>query len=382
MLHIRHTLPALLLGLAITSPSAQAEDKSPLAALGELLFFETDLSKNGTQACATCHDPQTGFTDPRDNGVEKMASLGDNGHSIGDRQAPSAAYALFSPAFHKTKEGKYKGGQFWDGRAATLADQAGGPPLNPAEMGIKDETAVIARLKTNPEYVSRFKANFGDGIFNDSKKAYAAMTKAIEAFEQTAEFAPFDSKYDRYLRGEVKLSDQEELGRVLFFSQQFTNCNICHQLQKTPGTQKETFTNYEYHNIGVPVNTALRNKTGVGKGAVDDGLLANPAVNEDSERGKYKVPTLRNIAITAPYMHNGVFKDLRTVIKFYNKYNSRSPNAQINPETGQDWGPAEVAETLSEKDLKVGDALDEKRINALVAFLKTLTDKRYEHLLE
>ena len=191
---------------------------------------------------------------------------------------------------------------------------------------------------------------------------------------------PFTSKYDRFLRGEITLSPQEELGRVLFFSQQFTNCNVCHQLRTTPGADKETFSNYEYHNIGVPANKALRDKNGVTE--TDHGLLANSNVQEESEKGKYKVPTLRNVAVTGPYMHNGVFKDLKTVVKFYNKYNSRSPKAQINPETGKEWGTPEVTDTISEKELKIGNALNTKRINALVAFMKTLTDERYEHLIE
>jgi cytochrome c peroxidase len=359
--------------------TAQASD---LSELGQLLYFDTNLSKNRTQSCATCHDPQAGFVDPRDNGAKKMASLGDDAQSLGDRQAPTASYAAFSPAFHQTKDGTYVGGQFWDGRAGTLADQAGGLPLNPAEMGLASKQEAIARLKENDTYVESFQALFGKDIFEDVDKAYLKMTEALQAYEQTEEFSPFDSKYDRYLRGEVKLTDQEELGRILFFSQQFTNCNQCHQLRQLPGAEKETFSNYEYHNIGVPVNTALRALNGVSATLVDDGLLANPAVEDKAQQGKYKVPTLRNVAVTGPYMHNGVFQDLRTVVKFYNKYNSRSQPSQINPESKKPWGEPEVADTVSLKELEIGDALNSKRIDALVAFMKTLTDARYEHLLE
>ncbi|NVK18417.1 MAG: methylamine utilization protein MauG [Methylocystaceae bacterium] len=377
-----HLFKPLILSTCILFSGLSPAKSDDLSELGQLLFFDTALSKNETQACATCHNPEFGFTDPRDNGVSKMASLGDDDKSIGDRQAPTASYASFSPTFHKTDKGVYKGGQFWDGRAADLAEQAGGPPLNPAEMGMPDKASVIERLKENPDYIDRFTKLFGADIFKDVDLAYNKMTQAIAAYERTKEFAPFDSKYDRFLRGEVKLTGQEELGRILFFSQQFTNCNRCHQLQTLPGAENETFTNYEYHNIGVPSNTALRNVNGVGVEAIDDGLLANPGVTEKEHRGKHKVPTLRNVAVTAPYMHNGVFKDLRTVIKFYNKYNSRSPVSQINPETKQNWAPAEVPDTISEEDLKVGDALDTRKIDALVAFMETLTDARYEHLLK
>lgn len=365
--------------LVSTCPITQADE---LETLGQMLFFDTSLSKNQTQACATCHDPATGFSDPRDNGVSQMASLGDDQKSIGDRQAPTASYAAFSPDFHITDKGVYKGGQFWDGRAGDLAEQAGGPPLNPAEMGMTDKASVVARLMENPEYINQFKNLFGPDIFKDPEQAYDKMTKAIAAFERSAEFAPFDSKYDKFLRGEVKLTGQEELGRILFFSQQFTNCNRCHQLRTLPGASRETFTNYEYHNIGVPVNKALRKANGLGPDAIDDGLLANPAVTDEKQRGKYKTPSLRNVAVTGPYMHNGVFKELRTVVKFYNKYNSRGPVAQINPETKENWNSPEVPDTISEEDLKIGDALDGRKIDALVAFMKTLTDARYEHLLK
>lgn len=347
--------------------------------LGQQLFFDTNLSKQRTQSCATCHAPDQGFTDHRGQGVAAAASLGDDGKSLGDRNAPSAAYAAFTPPFYQNKDGHYVGGQFWDGRANTLADQAAGPPLNPVEMGMPDKASIVARLQESLSYQAQFKAIYGRDIFAKPDTAYAAMTDAIAAFEGTDFFAPFDSKYDRYLRGEYELTAQEELGRTLFFSQQFTNCNQCHQLRPTPGSKDETFSNYEYHNIGVPENTALRTINGVI--SKDTGLFNHPAITDETQKGKFKTPTLRNVAVTAPYMHNGVFKDLRTVVLFYNKYNSRSDKRQINPETGQRFAAPEVPENLSLTELEHGPALTDKRIDALVAFLKTLTDKKYEHLL-
>jgi cytochrome c peroxidase len=361
--------------------SAAAATLDTLEALGQALYFDVNLSKNRTQSCASCHSPEHGFADPRGSGVRAAASLGDDGRSLGDRNAPTAAYARFSPHFHRNRDGRYVGGQFLDGRAGDLADQAGGPPLNPIEMGMPDKAAVVARLRENPAYVGAFARLFGDEVWSDTEWAYAAMAQSIAAFEETAIFAPFDSKYDRYLRGEYKLTPQEDLGMTLFFSQQFSNCNICHQLKPRPAMEGETFSNYEYHNIGTPPNTALREINGVEAGFVDRGLLAHPAVSDPAEAGKFKVPTLRNVAVTAPYMHNGVFSDLRTVVAFYNKYNSRSARRQINPETGEAWAEPEVGENLSLEELKTGPALDDRRIDALVAFMKTLTDRRYEHLL-
>ncbi|MCK5725944.1 MAG: methylamine utilization protein MauG [Thiotrichaceae bacterium] len=372
----------IILSLFIFSPASAEKTQFKKETLGQQLFFDINLSKNRTQSCATCHNPSHGFIDNRDNDVKGAASLGDDGQSIGDRNAPTASYALFSPNFHRNKKGHYVGGQFHDGREKDLKGQAGGPPTNPGEMAMPDKVATVARIMENKAYVVQFKSLYGETIFEDEDKAYGAMAESIASFEKTALFAPFDSKYDRYLKGEYKLTQQEDLGMTLFFSQQFTNCNLCHQLNKSPISKTETFSNYEYHNIGTPINTALRKANGKAGDFIDHGLLDNPAISDTKQDGKFKVPTLRNIAVTAPYMHNGVFSDLKTVILFYDKYNSKSAKRQINPETKQAWGAPEVAENIALKELKTGPALPNKRINALVAFLKILTDKRYEHLLE
>jgi len=345
--------------------------------LGEILFFDKNLSQNRTQSCATCHNPNTGLADDRDNGISKMASLGDDNKSLGDRQAPSASYAKFSPKFHfDEKKQKYIGGQFWDGRASTLEEQAGGPPLNLIEMGMASKKEVIDRIKENDLYVSSFKNLYGNDILSDDEKAYDALTKVIASFERTDAFSPFDSKYDRYLKGEYDLSATEDLGKSLFFSNNNNSCATCHVL-KGEDKEGETFTNYEFHNIGTPANKTLRAKNGVKN--IDEGLLANTLVNDIREKGKHKVPTLRNVAVTAPYMHNGVFADLKTVVEFYDKYNNK--DRTINPETNLAWDEPEVKETIALEELRAKELTDRK-VEALVAFMKLLTDKKYEHLLE
>ncbi|WP_323659923.1 cytochrome-c peroxidase [Aliarcobacter butzleri] len=363
-----------ILGLMFSALMAEDMKKEDL---GRILFFDVNLSKNRTQSCATCHNPNVGFIDDRDNGVKKMASLGDDGKSLGDRQAPTASYAKFSPTFHfdeKTK--KYVGGQFWDGREATLEGQAGGPPLNPVEMGMSDKKAVVDRLKENSLYVDSFKKIFGADIFKNDDKAYEAMTIAIASFERTDEFSPFDSKYDRYLKGEYDLTPLEDLGKSIFFSNNNNSCANCHVL-KGEDKEGETFTNYQYHNIGTPTNNELRAKNGVK--AIDEGLLANSNVSDVAQKGKHKVPTLRNVAVTGPYMHNGVFKDLKTVVEFYDKYNNKDRN--IDPETNKPWDEPEVKDNISLRELKA-NKLTDRKVEALVAFMKLLTDKKYEHLLE
>ena len=362
--------------ILLTSVVIQAET---LSKLGEMLFFDVSLSKNKTQSCSTCHNPDHGFIDNRDNGVGSMVSLGDDLKSRGARNAPTAAYAMISPHFYfDTKKREYKGGQFLDGRENTLAGQAGGPPLNPVEMGMSDKKMVVDRLKKNREYVTLFKEHFGDKILEDIDRTYRAMGLAIEAFEKTETFAPFDSKYDRYLRGEYELSPLEDLGLTLFFSNNNLTCAKCHVL-KGEDEEGETFSNYEYHNIGVPSNPLLVKKGIVSADYIDHGLLENPAITDTKHDGKFRVPTLRNIAVTAPYMHNGVFTSLRGVMEFYDKYNNKE--RINNPETLKPWAEPEVKATVN-LDLLEAKKLTDRKIDALIAFMKILTDKRYEHLIK
>ena len=368
---------ALSVGIA-ASLSARAESETrPLAleTLGAQLFVDPDLSLNRTQSCATCHAPDHAFADPRDNAAGGAVSLGDDGVSLGSRNTPSVTYAALTPPFHKAADGAYFGGQFRDGRAVDLEAQAGQPLLNPIEMGMPDKAHVVARLKEKAETATAFRAAFGADIFDSDERAFAALEEALAAFERSPTVSPFDSKYDRSLRGEYKLTDQEELGRVLFFSNQFTNCHLCHKLNSTGGSAAETFTNASFHNIGVPANPALAIAKDHGLGAREDALGPGPD-------GQFRTPGLRNVAVTGPYMHNGVFKDLRTVILFYDKYNSKSARRQTNPETGRPWDEPEIPQDISRKELEFGPGLDDRRVDALVAFLKTLTDRRYEHLLE
>jgi cytochrome c peroxidase len=127
--------------------------------------------------------------------------------------------------------------------------------------------------------------------------------------------------------------------------------------------------------IGFSVNGAVFiDVTKNGVKTIDKGLLNNPKVNDTKQKGKFRTSSLRNVAITAPYMHNGVFKDLKTVIVFYDKYINE--NRTINPETNQPWAAAEVPKTINFNDLKKGKKLSDRKVNALVDFLNTLTDKR------
>lgn len=372
-------MPFLASLTMLASASATAGDD--LAALGEALFFDTNLSLNRTQSCATCHNPAAAFTDSRQNASGRAVSLGDDGRSLGDRNAPSITYAALIPPFGRDETGVYAGGAFYDGRARDLVDQAGQPFTNPLEMNLPDEGTVVARVAENPAHVEVLRRHFGAEIFDDSDAAFRAITESIVAFERTPQFAPFDSKYDRFLRGEYQLTAEEELGRKLFYSRVF-NCHSCHLIDQREMVQGMAFTTHRYHNIGVPANESVRELNGLGAGHRDMGLLESPAIDDPAEAGKFKVPTLRNVAVTAPYMHNGVFEKLETVIVFYNKFILANAESQTNPETGEPWGEAEVPETIDLELLEEGQPVSPLQVRPLVTFLETLTDQRYEHLLE
>ncbi|WNO10637.1 cytochrome-c peroxidase [Teredinibacter sp. KSP-S5-2] len=374
-------------------PEPSAPAFTTKSSLGEALYSDPNLSFNRTQSCATCHNPDHAFIDNRlgPEGLVDAVSLGDDGFSLGDRNTPTAAYARFAPLFASGSHPRFNsqqpdyhgfvGGQFLDGRATDLASQAAGPPTNPIEMGMPDKASVVDRLKENSRYVDSFEHIFGPDVFDDIDTAYMAMAESIAEFEKNDEFAPFDSKYDQFLRGEYIYDplSKAALGKSLFFSQQFTNCATCHQL-KPNGTDGELFTSYEYHNIGVPKNVDVRARNGKDESFVDEGLLSNDAVTDISERGKFKTPTLRNVAVTAPYMHNGVFRELKTVIQFYDHFLTNSDHV-INPETGTPWKDPEVPETVAFTELQDGNKLSNDEVEGLVCFLRTLTDSRYEHLL-
>lgn len=376
--------------LAIVNPVMAQPSSNPsdaLVELGRSLFFDTAFSTTGTQACATCHDPERAFVDSRNFPTLAPLSLGADGVSLGSRNAPTLSYAALVPEFGRDDEGNYTGGLFHDGRALNLEAQASVPLLHPKEMAMADENAVLGRLLANPRYVQAFGEVFGTQALQDATSALLQFSEAIAAFERNEYFAPFDSKYDRYLRGEYTPTVQEQVGMGLFFSPTFTSCNQCHQLPGTPRENTEAFSNYRYENIGLPANPVLSALNHDLQDLSDEGLSANDLLagvaEEDrlAQQGKFRVPSLRNVAITAPYMHNGVFKELRTVLLFYNKYNSINLEAQFNPESQQDWGSPEVSDNIATEKLKSLFLVD-RQLDALLAFLMMLTDQRYEHLLE
>ncbi|MDX1969921.1 MAG: cytochrome c peroxidase [Planctomycetaceae bacterium] len=340
------------------------------AALGKRLFNELKLSEPDGQSCASCHSPSFGFTDPDQN---LPVSEGAISGRFGSRSAPSAAYASFSPPlFYNPDEATYVGGQFWDGRADDLVLQAQRPFLNPLEMHNANKSQVILGVLLSGNGLE-FARVYGLRMFlpRNTDAAFVSIADAIAAFEQSAEVNQFTSKLDFHLKGQAQLTAEEALGKDLFNNK--AGCANCHTDFVVSDEPGPLFTDFTYHNLGIPKNfnnpflslPAELNPDGVD--FIDVGLAKTVAAFDPpgaaAERGKFKTPTLRNVAVSAPYGHNGFFATLKDIVHFY--------NTRDVPSAG--WGAPEVPENVNQADL--GDlGLTEAEEDALVAFLLTLTD--------
>lgn len=358
MKFVRIFLVAAIL-LLITAGFASAQNLTPKERLGKLLYFDTNLSQPRVQSCASCHHPSAGFADPDKNVPTSQGAISSR---FGGRNSPTSAYMAFSPAFHYEEDGLYVGGQFWDGRAATLEDQAKGPFLNALEMNNPDKAHVISSIRAS-HYADLFKKVFGKNALNDVEKAYDQTAEAIAEYERSSELNQFSSKFDYFLAGKAKLTKMEQKGLELFNTK--GKCAQCHPSTVGPYTDKPLFTDFTYDNLGVPKNPnnpfyrLPPEFNPDGRNWVDYGL--GGVLGEPGEMGKMKVPTLRNIAATPPYAHNGYFKTLKDIVRFYN-----------TRDVGK-WPPPEVPENVNTNELgNLGLTANEEE--AIVAFLKTLTD--------
>jgi len=359
------SLLALLSACGSSSDSSSGLSGEALLAkkveLCEFIFEDTNLSTPAGQSCATCHDSEHGFADGSVS-VASPVSEGAVVNAFGNRNAPTASYASLVPDFNfdtGAAEHKYSGGMFLDGRAHTLAAQAEGPFLNPKEMNNASEAEVITKI-SNSSYAGLFKEVYGDTSFTNVTSAYKQMAEAIAAYESTEEFQPFTSKFDYFMAGEAELSEAEQRGFDLFNGG--ASCFECHAKNRESVEVKSLFSDFSYRNIGTPANPNLVL-------AVPDKGLGG-VVNESTEDGKFRVPNLRNIELTAPYMHNGVFETLEDVVRFY--------NTRIIDQCGNSpfvgcWDAPEISVNVETQFLgDLGLTSDEE--TDLVAFLKTLTD--------
>jgi cytochrome c peroxidase len=331
--------PATLTKLATPPDNPTTPAK---VALGKKLFFDARLSADGTVSCATCHDPDKGFTDRRPTSV----GIKDQ---VGHRNAPTILNAMFNEL------------QFWDGRARLLEDQAKLPVTNPIEMGMKTFDEAVAKVAAVPEYASAFQDAFGRAPHADD------VARAIAAYERSQQ--AFDSPFDRFLSGDDKALDAAQRRGWTTFNGK-GRCMSCHAINLT----SPLGTDNKFHNIGVSAHKS--NFVALAQGAlkqIDSGnaeAVDRAALETDmSELGRFlvtkrredvgafKTSGLRNLLVTGPYFHDGSQETLWDTVDHYNKGGVQNPFL--------DGGIQRLA-------------LTEPEIDELVAFLGSLTSSRYE----
>ena len=293
--HFNTPVPSTPIGRVVQIPTPLGlppvpipADNPPTAetiALGRLLYYDTALSVDNTVSCATCHNPQLGFTDGKrvSNGV---------GGKNGVRNSPTVLNSAYFTL------------QFWDGRAPNLERQSEGPVANPVEMA-HSLKGVVQRLSQEPNYVSRFEKAFGRGPLT-----YERVEKCIASFERT--MLSGNSAFDRYYYGHdhTAMTPSQIRGLDVFRDPRKGNCESCHQI----GEKYALFTDNRFHNIGVGF---------VNGETTDPGRYL--VTGNIRETGAFRTPTLRNVELTAPYMHDGSLKDLKQVMDFYIGAGSSNP---------------------------------------------------------
>lgn len=386
---------------AQTPPAQHAASLSPIELLGKRLFEDTNLSEPKGQSCASCHEAGKAFTGNAGSKVAAVAAGAPAG-LLGNRNVPTVMYAMFAPAFSfvekkDEKTGKVEmvpsGGLFLDGRADGLAQQAEGPFLNPREMANPSKQAVVDKVKAS-DYAPLMRQVFGDTAFDNSDEAYGKIAAALAAFENTSQFRPFASKFDAVLRGEAKFTKQEAKGFALFKDAKKGNCLACHTGKEDSRNPEDwLFTDYSYDNLGVPRNRAIPDNAD--PAFFDKGVCERPGIDKAAPKGvelegfcgAFKVPTLRNVAVTGPYFHNGVIGDLRDAVDFYNSRDTNprrwyGKDAKGNTVKFDDI-PADMRGNVNTKevpyDRKAGQQprMTDAEVDAIVAFLKTLTDAQF-----
>ena len=364
---------------------------SSMEKLGEVLFHDRSLSEPAGLACAGCHVGQLQRQGNNKSAIAAVAA-GSKKDSFGRRNVPSTMYAAFTPPFafrevvaeDGTVEMVPSGGLFWDGRADTLEEQAKEPLFNKLEMNNANALAFAAKLKASPS-AKMFQQAYGD-IYDQPDLVVEKFAEAIAAYERTAEFSPFASKFDNMLRGKASFSPLEAEGFELFKNPDKGNCISCHAGKAGSSDPRDwPLTDYTYDVLAAPRNkTVPSNKD---PSSFDLGLCLQPGLPNRlppnysllSLCGAFKVPTLRNVAITSPYFHNGSISTLREAVMFYATRDTGHQKWYGDPAAFDDlpqsfWNNINREEVPYDRKPGQSPRLSEHEVDALVAFLETLTD--------
>ena len=386
---------AALTALAAAAPPGFYTTRFPktpsvpaLTSLGRALFMDPTLSASGKMACATCHDPAHAFGPSNGNSVQLG---GQTMRLAGVRAVPSLRYLQSVPTFtehffdsdgNDSEDQGPAGGHNWDGRAASVHEQASLPLLSLFEMANTSEGEVVMRLARGPN-ATMFQATFGDGVLGDPALAFKGVVLALEVFQQSPpDFYPYDSKYDAYLRGKAHLSAQEERGMTLFNSPAKGNCAACHP-SSAKGGAFPNFTDFGFVALGVPRNAAIPSNR---RADYHDLGLCGPARTDLADHpeycGRFRTPTLRNVAARNVFFHNGAFHTLEQTMQFYAQRDSQPgkwyPHRNGRPDKFNDLPPPLPVNVNVEPPFGASAgakaALNGAEIRDVIAFLNTLTD--------
>lgn len=371
---------------ALAALAPQDRSLSPREQLGKLIFDDQNLSNPQGTGCVACHRPALGWAD--NHGSNTGVAHGSTPRSLGLRNTLANGYSAQIPPFaFVTKNGQTEavGGHFWDGRADTLALQALGPFLNTLEMNNPSAKAVVAKIAAAP-YATLFTQEFGVSVLSTPDQAFSQIGVALEAFERARPLQPFNSKYDAMVRGNAVFDAPEQRGMALFMDRTRANCAGCHQMNPASGKPQDSlFSDFSYYALGIPRNQAIPRNADAG--FFDLGLCGPqrtppatpPGVNIEDFCGKFRMPTLRNVALRQRYMHNGFFSDLREVVSFYATRASNPTRWYGASGIPNDLPPTYRANIVSDRapfNRKASDGplLTPTEIDDLVAFLHTLSD--------
>ena len=374
--------------------AAPARVPGDIASLGEAIFHDKNLSEPRGTACVSCHGANTGLAS--NNGSTIGVAVGSKPASVGLRNTMANGYTSFIPPLKfVTDKGETEasGGHFWDGRADTMQQQALGPLLNPLELNNPDRQAVVGKIAASA-YAPLFRQTFGAGIFADTNLAFEKIGVAIAAFEQ-ARLQPFTSKYDAMVRGKAEFSSAEQRGMALFMDPKGANCAGCHLMDpKSAKPEDSLFSEFTYYATGVPRNKEIPRNADprffdLGLCGPERSAPTLPAdvpadVRIEDFCGKFRMPTLRNVAQREAFMHNGYFKDLNEVVRFYSTRNSNprhwyGPGGKPNDLPAQYAANIEKTKAPFDRKRRQGPVLSEADVSDVVSFLQTLSDGYTTH---
>jgi cytochrome c peroxidase len=414
-------------GLVIAKQPLQLTPQEALIELGKSIYIDKDLSLNKNQSCESCHHGKAAFADPNNvnNPQKNPVSVGSDPKLTGGLNAPTAAYASGSPPMEwMPEDGLYIGGVFWNGRAnghkefwvdyqlmddplySPLAEQAQGPFTNPVEMALPSNDEVVRRV-TDAKYAYLFDQAFNTVDFTDTVLTFDQIAIAIAAFEGSPELLKFTSAYDT-----GTMTADQQAGMELFMNEDTAMCVLCHTVDDHP--VGDMFTDFSYDNLGIPVNPVIAHKEidpGLGgfiETVLNDITGSYPATLVSmfntyetvdggapaDNYGKHKVATLRNVALTPPYGHNGFFPNLTSITQFYNTRDlyacepgttdipatpdllkkGRIPGYPEGVANGYCWPAPEEPTTVN--DVELGNlGLSPEDVDLLVKFMEGLTDQ-------